>query len=99
MEKLIYRCKSCGWEKAIPAQWADISPRYCGNNKCEYSGRKKSKKNSFMKTPSMLEIEAPVKKSPKVESHEPEKSEKIAKESEYSDKSEKRRSRRKKSRG
>lgn len=76
MEKLTYKCNSCGWEKAIPAQWGDVSPRFCGNSSCDYSLKKGKGKKSFKSHPDQLQKimpkkqevkkSAPDKKQPKV---------------------------------
>lgn len=71
MQKLIFKCKNCGWEKGVVAQWVDLSPRYCGNAKCKYSGRIKKDRTSFLKDPTGLEIIAPKKPEP-VKQHVPE---------------------------
>lgn len=99
MQKLIFRCKNCGWEDSVSSQWVDLSPRYCGNKKCEYSGRVKLKPNSFMKTPSMLEIITPKVEKPAVPEHKAETppAEKVA--SDFEEKSEQKKSRRKSRRG
>ena len=62
MEKVTYKCKCCGWQKAIPAAWADVSPRFCGENTCEYSIKKGKGKKSFKSNPDMLEKVMPVVK-------------------------------------
>lgn len=65
MEKLVYKCSHCGWERTIPAQWADVSPRYCENKKCRYSGRIKNDRTSFLKEPKALLILKAKKEEPK----------------------------------
>ena len=97
MEKLSYRCKDCGWEKSIPAQWADVSPRYCGNKKCKYSGRVKQGRTSFLKEPKMLEIIMPTKAEPKV--HVPVSKAPKKQSSEVGEKIAEKRTKRKKNRG
>lgn len=69
MEKLVFVCKKCGWEKSVASQWADLSPRYCGNHKCNYSGRVRKNKSSFLKEPQMLDIIKPELK--KLQEHIP----------------------------
>lgn len=56
MDKVIYRCKACGWEKTLPATWADVKPRFCPNNKCEYSKKKSKGKKSFRGSPEQLQV-------------------------------------------
>ncbi len=63
MDKVTYKCKCCdSWEKAIPAAWGDVSPRFCGNNSCELSVKKSKGKKSFKSHPEMLEKCLPVVK-------------------------------------
>ena len=47
MDKIVYKCKNCGWESSIPEQWADLKPKKCPNRKC---------KTHFLITPDSLEI-------------------------------------------
>ena len=68
MEKITYKCRNCGWNKSIVAQWADSKPTFCANKKCDYSAVKSQRtKKSFRNSPEVLEIIKPVKpKPPKV---------------------------------
>lgn len=97
MEKLTYKCSECGWEKAIPAQWADVSPRYCGNKKCKYSGRIKRERTSFLKEPKALLIIKQEK--PEPPKHEPVSKKKEKVKSEIKETQKKTRGRRKSRRG
>jgi len=56
MKKIKYRCKCCGWNKELPAEWADQKPRFCMASICEYSVKKSKGKKSFRTNPEMLEI-------------------------------------------
>jgi len=59
--KMTFKCKSCNnWEKEIPAQWSDVSPRFCGNDTCELSAKKGKGRKSFKSSPEMLEKVMPV---------------------------------------
>lgn len=62
MEKITFKCNNCGWEKQIPGQWTDLSPRFCGNNSCELSAKKGKGKKSFKSHPEQLEKKLPPKK-------------------------------------
>lgn len=62
METMTYKCKCCGWEKSIPAAWADVSPRFCPTNSCDLSAKKSKGKKSFRSHPEMLERIIPAKK-------------------------------------
>lgn len=56
MKKATFKCKLCGWEKQLPETWANVTPRFCGNHKCEMSARGGKGKKSFRITPELLEI-------------------------------------------
>lgn len=63
MRKVKYRCKCCGWTKTLPADWADVKPRFCPTSTCEMSVKKSKGKKSFRNDPDKLEttfIEVPV---------------------------------------
>ena len=56
MQRMTYKCKCCNaWEKSIPVEWADVSPRFCGNEKCDLSMKKSKGKKSFRSQPDMLD--------------------------------------------
>ena len=55
MRKVKYRCKSCGWHKTLPAEWADVKPRFCPTPTCEMSVKKSKGKQSFRNNPDKLE--------------------------------------------
>ena len=55
LPKIKYTCKNCGWSRQIPAQWADLKPRRCGNPKCN---------TSFILDKDKLDIERPKKAKP-----------------------------------
>jgi hypothetical protein len=58
---MTYKCKCCNvWEKAIPADWSDVVPRFCGNSRCELSMKKSKGKKGFRTSPEMLERVMPV---------------------------------------
>lgn len=59
---MTYKCKSCGWEKSIPALWSDVKPRFCANAKCELSLKKGKGKKSFRSNPEQLEAIMPAPK-------------------------------------
>lgn len=72
MNKITYKCKSCGWETHIIEDWGDIKPDFCGNKKCDYSAAKASKtKKSFRTEPEMLETIKPKKPEIKHTEHQP----------------------------
>lgn len=56
MRKVKYRCKCCGWSKELPADWADVKPRFCPTPTCEMSVKKSKGKKSFRSQPDKLEI-------------------------------------------
>ena len=56
MRKVKYRCKSCGWTKHLPAEWADQKPRFCPTPTCEMSVKKSKGRKSFRTNEDMLEI-------------------------------------------
>lgn len=65
MDKITYKCRNCGWNKSIAAQWSDSKPSFCANKKCDYSAAKAQRtKKSFRNTPGMLEIIKPTKPKP-----------------------------------
>jgi hypothetical protein len=55
MQKVKYRCKGCGWTKQMPAEWADVKPRFCPTPTCELSVKKSKGRKSFRNNPDMLE--------------------------------------------
>lgn len=55
MEKVKYKCKGCGWSKELPAEWADVKPRFCPTPTCEMSVKKSKGRKSFRSHPDMLE--------------------------------------------
>ena len=55
MEKVKYKCKGCGWTKEVPAEWADVKPRFCPTPTCELSVKKSKGRKSFRNNPEMLE--------------------------------------------
>lgn len=62
-DKVTYKCMCCNdWEKSISAAWADVSPRFCGNNSCEMSIKKGKGKKSFKSNPEMLQKVMPAPK-------------------------------------
>lgn len=48
--RIEYKCKKCGWEESIVADWADLKPKLCGNKRCNHS---------FLKNPTDLETKSP----------------------------------------
>jgi len=58
-KRVIYRCKKCGWEGSVTAQWADIKPIFCPNEKCQLSKVKSKGKKSFRSEPESLKIIVP----------------------------------------
>jgi hypothetical protein len=56
MSKVKYKCLCCGWTKELPAEWADVRPRFCPNSKCEMSAAKTKGKKSFRSHPDKLEV-------------------------------------------
>jgi hypothetical protein len=64
-QMMTYKCKCCDvWEKAIPADWSDVAPRFCGNKRCELSLIKSKGKKGFRNSPEMLERVMPVEPAP-----------------------------------
>lgn len=55
MRKVKYRCKCCGWTKTLPADWADVKPRFCPTPTCEMSVKKNKGRKSFRSEPDKLE--------------------------------------------
>ena len=55
MEKVKYRCLSCGWTKEIPKEWGDVAPGSCPMKTCEMSLKRSKGRKSFRTNPEMLE--------------------------------------------
>jgi len=73
MDKIVYKCKNCGWTKQIIALWEDSRPVFCPNKKCELSKEKSKGKKSFRKHPDLLQVTKPHKKPTVTEEKPPKK--------------------------
>jgi len=54
-QRIVYKCKDCGWQTSILASWADLKPKKCMGKKC---------KTSFLQSPDKLLVEKPVASKP-----------------------------------